>query len=101
MKCTKRRNNLDVDADIIRVAQTRGGALKTQIVYGANLNFKIVKRYLSELIQSGLIKPTGSRYYPTERAMAFLEAYENLVSFGEVGAGPLVTRVTDGLREVG
>lgn len=78
-----RRNDLDIQADIIRVAQARGGALKTHIVYRANLNFKIVKRYLKELIQSGLLEPSGSRYYPTDRATAFLEAYEALLSFKE------------------
>lgn len=88
MKCTKRRNNLDVDADILRVAQKQSGAMKTQIVYGANLNFKIVKRYLSGLIRRGLLEPSGTLYYPTERATAFLEAYETISAFGDLEQTP-------------
>lgn len=80
MKGTRRRNNLDVEADILRVAIARGGALKTQIVYGSNLNFAIVKGYLASLLQRGLIELDGSLYIPTERATAYLEAYEALVS---------------------
>lgn len=94
MISNKRRNNLDVDADILRVAQNLGGALKTQIVYGANLNFKIVKGYIASLLKRGLIELDGSLYIPTERATAFLEAYENLVSFGDPS---LDTRVTEGI----
>jgi predicted transcriptional regulator len=41
-----RRNDLEICADILRVA--RRGAKKTQIVYEANLNFKIVKKYPEE-----------------------------------------------------
>jgi len=46
-----RRNDLDICADILKVAKT--GAKKTQIVYQANLNFKIVKKYLQRLIATG------------------------------------------------
>lgn len=81
MNDANRRNDLDIKADIIQVARTRNGALKTQIVYGANLNFKIVKRYLERLISGGLLEHDGSRYFPTEKAKAYLEAYENLASF--------------------
>ncbi len=93
MRNTKRRNDLDIQADILRVALDRGGALKTQIVYQANLNFKIVKGYLEGLIGSGLLELTGPRYYPTDRATAFLEAYENLVSFGETVVSPTLSHV--------
>ena len=48
-----RRNDLDICADILRVAKK--GAKKTQIVYKANLNFKIVKKYLKRLLENGLL----------------------------------------------
>lgn len=78
MNGIKRRNNRDVEADIIRVALSRGGALKTQIVYGANLNFRIVKGYLAGLLQRGLIELDGPRYFPTEKARLYLATYEAL-----------------------
>lgn len=78
---TKRRNDLDICADILRVAQ--GGARKTRIVYQSNLNFRIVKRYLASLLQRGFLELEGSLYQTTDRATAFLEAYENILSFNE------------------
>jgi len=73
-----RRNGLDIQADILRVATARGGALVTQVVYGANLNFRIVRRYLERLILRGLLVHEGSRYYPTERARDYLDTIEAL-----------------------
>mgnify|MGYP001144110336 CR=1 FL=1 len=49
----RRRNNLEITADILRIA--KDGAKKTQIVYGANLNFKLLHQYLDDLEKSGLI----------------------------------------------
>jgi predicted transcriptional regulator len=74
-----RRNDLDICADILKVAQT--GAKKTRIVYQANLNFKIVKKYLDRLIDNGLLDPQGeSKYYlTTPRGYDFLEQYKELI----------------------
>jgi len=77
----KRRNNVDIMADILRVA--RSGAKKTWIVYRANLNFKIVKEYLSELMEKGLMEVyQGSTIFQTtERGLEFLEQYESFRKF--------------------
>jgi len=75
-----RRNDLDICADILKVAQT--GAKKTQIVYQANLNFKIVKKYLSRLIATGLLLPANERRYytTTRRGVDFIDQYGALVT---------------------
>jgi len=77
----KRRNNVDIMADILRVAM--GGAKKTWIVYRANLNFKIVKEYLFELTEKGLLTTIeGSTLYrTTEKGLEFLEQYDNFRKF--------------------
>ncbi len=74
-----RRNDLDICADILQVAKT--GAKKTQIVYQANLNFKIVKRYLTRLIDTGMLSTVEEKrlYTTTNRGMQFLEQYNELV----------------------
>lgn len=74
-----RRNDLDICADILHVA--KAGAKKTQIVYQANLNFKIVKKYLSRLIDTGMLSTAQeSRLYTTtNRGIEFLEQYTELV----------------------
>lgn len=73
-----RRNNLDICADILQVAQP--GAKKTQIVYKANLNFMIVKKYLSNLIEKGFIEKFDDLYYTTNKGVYFLESYEEFSS---------------------
>jgi predicted transcriptional regulator len=74
-----RRNDLDICADILQVA--KAGAKKTQIVYQANLNFKIVKKYLSRLIDTGMLMTAdeSSLYTTTNRGIEFLEQYTELV----------------------
>lgn len=74
----KRRNEMDIIADVLKVA--RGGARKTRIVYGANLNFKIVKRYLSGLLERRLLVCRDEIYGTTEAGLVFLERYYDLTS---------------------
>jgi predicted transcriptional regulator len=73
-----KRNNLDICADILRVS--KGGAKKTHLVYQANLNFKIVKKYITELIEKELLEMNGDRFYITDKGSEFIERYETLVS---------------------
>ena len=72
----KRRNNLDIMADMITVA--KNGARKTQLVYKCNLNFSIVKRYISYLLASGLFYFNAPYYYSTEEGNVFLSRYKAL-----------------------
>ena len=74
---------MDVQADILRVTLARGGALKTQVVYGANLNFRIVKGYLERLMGSGMLRHDGRHYYATEKGVTYLTSFESLVNMGD------------------
>jgi predicted transcriptional regulator len=51
-----RRTQDDIEADILRLVQERGLVGKTAIVYGVNLNFKIVNPYIKRLVERGLLK---------------------------------------------
>jgi predicted transcriptional regulator len=73
-----KRNNLDICADILRVS--RGGAKKTHLVYKANLNFNIVKKYITGLMESGLLEKNGDRFYVTEEGNLFIDRYVKLSS---------------------
>ena len=72
----KRRNNLDIMADMISTA--KGGARKTQLVYKCNLNFSIVKRYIADLLEQGFMYFNAPFYYSTEDGEAYLTRYEAL-----------------------
>jgi predicted transcriptional regulator len=73
-----RRNNLDINAEILQVAQA--GAKKTQIVYKANLNFLIVKKYMNNLIEKGLMTKNDTRYYTTDKGRDFIKSYQEFSS---------------------
>ena len=73
-----RRNNIDICADILSVAKIP--AKKTRIVYEANLNFNIVKDYLSWLKEKGLLRNESGLYLTTSKGERFLREYKTLMS---------------------
>ena len=75
-KNKERRGKFEIIADVLSVA--REGAKKTQIVYKANLNFKIVSEYLSFLEVKGFIGNTSRDYTTTEKGEKFLRIYKEM-----------------------
>ena len=77
----KRRHRLEVIACILREAL--GGATKTRLVYRANLNFRVLGRYLDFLISRGLIevRESGSMlyYFTTSKGRVWLTLYERML----------------------
>jgi len=72
----KYRNNVEIVADMLVI--TREGALKTQIMYQANLSFKLTERYLEAVLKAGLIKLNhDGRYLITEEGTLFLKKFSN------------------------
>lgn len=55
------------------------GAKKTHIVYKANLNFNVLKKYLIGLEEKGLLmKINGGHYITTQKGSRFLEQYNKI-----------------------
>ncbi len=73
-----RRNNLDIYSDILNISAH--GVKKTQIVYGANLNFNIAKKHIDALMERGFIEENAKFYFTTERGKHFMEDYRQLKS---------------------
>ncbi len=79
---SQRRSRLEIIAEILKRA--RKGAKKTRIVYGANLNFKMLNEYLAELEAAGLIKHSeanGGLVRTTEKGNEYLEWFRGLEEF--------------------
>jgi predicted transcriptional regulator len=70
------RGRLDIIADILSVASR--SARRTQIMYQANLSYRLMQRYLSEIAGAQLISFEDEKqcYSLTEKGREFLEAYE-------------------------
>ena len=71
------RSRLDITADILKVVS--GNAKKTQIMYQANLSYKLLTRYLAEILEASLIYFERERrcYVLTSKGREFLEKYKD------------------------
>lgn len=71
-----RRTPEEISAEIIRAAHEGGS--KTNIMYGARLNYKQLKRYLDHLTASGLLHSDVRRtvFASTDKGKSFLTRYE-------------------------
>lgn len=85
MMNSKRRSDIEISADILKVALN--GAKKSHIVYRANLNFEVVKRYLKHLSEAGLINfPSFENrlFQTTPKGKEYITRYENLNDYMKV-----------------
>ena len=70
----KYRDRLQIIADILFVV--RGGAKKTHVMYQANLSFTLLKRYLAEVLEAGLVRcDDEDGYRLTRRGQSFLDRF--------------------------
>jgi predicted transcriptional regulator len=71
------RNRLDIIADILQVVSQN--AKKTQIMFQANLSYKVLQRYLGDIISASLIsfETAEQCYVLTQKGQEFLEAYKD------------------------
>jgi predicted transcriptional regulator len=53
MKINQRRSNIEIIADMLKVGEN--GAGKTRIMYGANLSYSQIQKYLGFLVNEGFI----------------------------------------------
>jgi len=79
------RTRMEIVASILKVASD--GALKTHIMYKANLSHRQLKKYLGFLEERGLLsqiadEDRGSRIYRiTERGIEFLREYSHVSGY--------------------
>lgn len=76
----RRRDRLYIMAEILEVALD--GALKTQMMYRANLSFAQLNEYLKLLIEIKLLEITASHerrvYKTTNKGMRYLQSYREI-----------------------
>ena len=69
----KNRDRLTIVAAILEAANS--GSTKTRIMYGANLSFSLLEKYLQVVTKAGFLKVDGHRYNITEHGRDFLKNY--------------------------
>jgi Predicted transcriptional regulator len=70
------RDRLDIIADILVVVSRE--AKKTQIMYQANLSYKVLQRYLTEIVDAALVtfQDANQLYLLTGKGHEYLDAYK-------------------------
>jgi len=69
------RDRLQIIADILSVTSKR--AKKTQIMYQANLSYRLLCRYLNDILDAGLVSfENGDFYVPTAKGKELLNKYK-------------------------
>ncbi len=81
-----RRSNIDIVGDILRSLRMAQGQLKpTHVMYKANLSHKLLKEYLDDLMEKGLIEEgnyEGRRMIRiTDKGREFLGQFDKLRDF--------------------
>ena len=72
---SKYRDRLQIIADILNIADAR--ARKTRIMYQANLSYKLLLRYLDEVVDAGLVRSEDDDCYVlTTKGKEFLGRHE-------------------------
>lgn len=78
----KNRNRMEIVSNVLDIA--RNGALKTHLMYKANLSYMVVTQYLGFLIKAGLIEEIFAEDGPTRlyktsaKGFRYLEVYSDL-----------------------
>jgi len=72
---SKYRDRLQIIADMLSIVSR--GAKKTRIMYQANLSYRLLCRYLSEVLDAGLVSSeNGDHYVLTGKGKEFLFRHE-------------------------
>jgi predicted transcriptional regulator len=79
---SKRRDKLSIIAEVLEIA--KGGTLKTQIMYKANLSFVQLTEYLEYMLKTRLLEKleikTKEVYMATEKGIDFLQRHAELTA---------------------
>jgi predicted transcriptional regulator len=77
------RDRLDIIADILNVVSQE--AKKTQIMYQANLSYKVLQRYLTEIVGASLVsfQNDSQLYLLTAKGKQYLDAYKEYIKISK------------------
>jgi predicted transcriptional regulator len=69
------RSRLEIVADVLSVVSD--GARKTQIMYQANLSYKLLIQYLKDVLEAGLVRSDSDDFFRlTRKGVAFLRHFK-------------------------
>lgn len=83
----KKRTKLEVIRDVLLVLKEHGNVKITHLIYKSNLSYVIIKEYIKELSEKGMIEMNeekGKNFFTiTPRGAQFLREFEKIKIFSE------------------
>ncbi|MBL7127053.1 MAG: hypothetical protein ISS58_07660 [Dehalococcoidales bacterium] len=81
MRVNQRRSDIEIIADMLKVGEN--GAGKTQIMYGANMSYRQIQKYLGYLVGAGYIDKMkmgnpSVTYQVTDSGLKLLQLISNI-----------------------
>lgn len=76
----KRRTKIEVIRDMLEIVRKSEEVKKTEIVYGANLNFERASKILKWLIAGGFIELNADKYKITEKGEDIFREIEKVAT---------------------
>lgn len=73
-----RRSKLEIIVNMLEICEEK--ALKTNLVYKTNLNFKLVGNYLRILLEKGWVIENRGTYLITDKGKCFLSKARDILS---------------------
>jgi predicted transcriptional regulator len=82
----ERREKLEIIKDILEAIRAKGGTIKpTHLLYKSNLSHDSMKRYVSELMNKGMVEEQeqkrSKKYIITDQGLKFLTQYQQIREF--------------------
>jgi len=82
----ERREKLEIIKDILEAIRAKGGTIKpTHLLYKSNLSHDSMKRYVSELMNKGMVdeveEKKSKKYIITDQGLKFLTQYQQIREF--------------------
>ena len=83
-----KRIRLEITAEILSLC--RKPQAKTRVMYRTNLSWRMVQRYLSQLLSQGFLEVQHSptRYVTTQKGLKFVEKWRDLVELIQLRRHP-------------
>ncbi|PSN84003.1 hypothetical protein B9Q02_09955 [Candidatus Marsarchaeota G1 archaeon BE_D] len=81
IKKSKRRDGVKIIRDILEIAWE--GSRKTRIMFQANLNPRLLKKYLDFCLKHGLLEEVEGKYYTTEKGKKYIKLYSEIAELEE------------------
>lgn len=77
------RDKIEIIRDILEILSDERDACKTDIVYGAKINFSRLDKYISPLVENDIIDERGesrTRYFITKKGVSLLNKIHGVIS---------------------